>query len=322
MSQQLVTTNELSAGAPLWNSAGFIITSGPVQIQNGNLGQVIVGADPNGAIEIGQQGRGTSGSPYIDFHSAVSSGDYDVRIQASGGTSAATGLGTLNFVASTIQQNGANTFLNTGNFTSYGLANTVFANTVFNGFVYATPNASGLGLIQASQYYRLNQPYTGNTATVYQGVFGVGSGSGLGVTLSANTVYEFEVVMSLTKSAGTTSHAFTTAFGGSATINNIYQEIEFTQSAVAALPIAFTGSYIGASATITSPTYNGAITSASYAFAIVIKGTVSINAGGTFIPQYILSANPGGAYTTQIGSYMKISPLASGNSNTAIGTWR
>jgi hypothetical protein len=54
---------------------------------------------------------------------------------------------------------------------------------------------------------------------------------------------------------------------------------------------------------------------------IKINGTVSINAGGTFIPQYQMSAAPGGAYTAQIGNYFKISPLGASGSNTSIGTW-
>ena len=51
------------------------------------------------------------------------------------------------------------------------------------------------------------------------------------------------------------------------------------------------------------------------------SGTVSVNAGGTFIPQYSLSAAPGGAYTTAAGSYMKISPLSASGSATNIGGW-
>ena len=53
----------------------------------------------------------------------------------------------------------------------------------------------------------------------------------------------------------------------------------------------------------------------------MIRGTVSIATGGTFIPQYSLSAAPGGAYTTQLGSYFLIYPLGASGSNTSIGTW-
>ena len=53
----------------------------------------------------------------------------------------------------------------------------------------------------------------------------------------------------------------------------------------------------------------------------VIKGTVSINAGGTFIPQYTLSAAPGGAYSTAAGSYIRINPLSASGAATNVGTW-
>jgi hypothetical protein len=54
---------------------------------------------------------------------------------------------------------------------------------------------------------------------------------------------------------------------------------------------------------------------------LIVKGTTLVTTGGTFIPQYTLSANPGGTYNTNAGSYMKISPIQYGTSNTAIGTW-
>jgi hypothetical protein len=53
----------------------------------------------------------------------------------------------------------------------------------------------------------------------------------------------------------------------------------------------------------------------------VVKGVVSINAGGTFIPQYTLSAAPGGAYSTAAGSYIRINPLSASGANTSVGTW-
>jgi len=46
------------------------------------------------------------------------------------------------------------------------------------------------------------------------------------------------------------------------------------------------------------------------------KGRVTVNAGGTFIPQYSLTAAPGGAYSTVTGSSFKITPIS-----TLVGTW-
>jgi len=65
----------------------------------------------------------------------------------------------------------------------------------------------------------------------------------------------------------------------------------------------------------------GALTSATMNIFANVKGTVSINAGGTFIPQYTLSAAPGGAYSTAIGSYIRINPLSASGAATNVGTW-
>ena len=68
-------------------------------------------------------------------------------------------------------------------------------------------------------------------------------------------------------------------------------------------------------------TTTGNISVATAYLVFFIKGIISVNTGGTFIPQYQLSAAPGGAYTTQIGSYFKIAPLAASGSNVSIGSW-
>ena len=53
----------------------------------------------------------------------------------------------------------------------------------------------------------------------------------------------------------------------------------------------------------------------------MLKGTMSIGTGGTIIPQYALSAAPGGAYTTQIGSYFKAWPIGASGTNINVGSW-
>ena len=75
-------------------TTGNIITTGVLQTDDGTTGEVTVGGDTNGRIEVGQYNRASSGTPYIDFHSSANPVSYDVRIQASGGTSAQ-GQGTL-----------------------------------------------------------------------------------------------------------------------------------------------------------------------------------------------------------------------------------
>ena len=58
----------------------------------------------NSGIEIG--GTTAANSPYVDFHSGGGNIDFDVRIQATGGSTTVTGQGTLNITAGALQRNG------------------------------------------------------------------------------------------------------------------------------------------------------------------------------------------------------------------------
>jgi hypothetical protein len=60
---------------------------------------------------------------------------------------------------------------------------------------------------------------------------------------------------------------------------------------------------------------------AAISWAYIVRGTVSVNAGGTLIPQYTLSAAPGGAYSTAAGSYFMIYPIGASGANVNVGTW-
>ena len=177
-------------------------------------------------------------------------------------------------------------------------------------------SATGLlgGIIQPYQYYELNTAVVGSNATGAQSILGVG------VTLAASKIYEFEAVFALSKTAGVTSHTISLGFGGTATLNNILYVI-FETGAGSALPTAIGTAQGAATNSVSAINVSGSIATAARTESFFLKGTVSVNAGGTFIPQYTLSAAPGGAYTTQIGSYFKISQLAASGANVNIGTW-
>lgn len=180
---------------------------------------------------------------------------------------------------------------------------------------YFTPQGSQRGLIPGAQYFRLNSDLVGSNISTAQSTFGVG------VTLSSDTVYHFEAVYSFNKSAGTTSHTKGLGFGGTATLNNIaYQTIVMDSSVsyVASLDASQTITWVQ-SATNTS--IAAASTSATLYLSAKLSGTVSVNIGGTFIPQYTLSAAPGGAYSTSAGSYFLIYPIGTSGTDTNIGTW-
>ena len=180
---------------------------------------------------------------------------------------------------------------------------------------YNTAQGTQRGVIPGAQFFRLESNLVGANVATAQNTFGVS------VTLSTSTIYAFESVIALSKAAGVTSHTLSVGFGGSATVNNIgYGIIEkanatsFTNLLTSDTVQAFIQT---ASATVVS----GAVASATYFFMQNIKGTVSINGGGTFTPQYTLSAAPGGAYSTVAGSYFLTYPIGASGANISVGAW-
>ena len=187
----------------------------------------------------------------------------------------------------------------------------------YNGTIFvATPTSTQRGIVPTEQFYSLNSGLAGANATGAQNSLGVG------VTIAGSTIYEFEMQIALAKTAGTTAHTIALGFGGTATINNIFY-ISYNIQNNATLPNVVTSSQVSTAVnnTASSTVMTSSLTSANQFFTHLIKGIVSINAGGTFIPQYTLSAAPGGAYTTQTGSYMKIKPIGASGSNVNVGTW-
>lgn len=176
----------------------------------------------------------------------------------------------------------------------------------------------GTGRLPVEQFYRLNSTLAGASTASAQSVFGVG------VTLAGSTVYQFEAVYALTRASGASAtHSIGIGFGGTATLNNIGYQLA--------------GQYNGAGFTSTTsliantlPWYiqtasntvliTGIASTPNYLM-LLLKGTVSVNAGGTFIPQYTTSVASTTAYTTAIGAYFKISPLGASGANTNIGSW-
>ena len=199
---------------------------------------------------------------------------------------------------------------------SLALGTTVAGELEYDGGeLYFTPLGTQRGLIPTAQYYRLNSGLAGSNITTDQSVLGVG------VTLSSNTVYQFEAVYGLSKTAGTTSHSFRLLFGGTATTNNISYVMQRSGSTVSLSDTTTVNTITAMIQTTAGSTIAAGQTSAGIYISIILRGTVSVNAGGTFIPQYNMSSAPGGAYTTAAGSYFSIYPIGSAGSNTSVGTW-
>jgi hypothetical protein len=174
---------------------------------------------------------------------------------------------------------------------------------------YFTPIGTQRGVLPAMQYYRLNANVVGANATSAQSLFGVG------VTLASSTVYNFSSSFALSKLAGATSHLLSVLYGGTATFNNSFLHLVSAPNTTAAF------SNLAAVGISNATAASGAIAIAGSTVTVTLNGTVSINAGGTFIPQYSLSAAPGGAYSTRIGSYFMIWPVGVAGTNTSVGAW-
>lgn len=189
-----------------------------------------------------------------------------------------------------------------------------------NGTARQTMMTDGAGALSfswdaGSLFYRLNADLVGANVNTAQSVFGVG------VALAGSTVYAFDAVYTITKTTGTNSHTFSTGFGGTATINNIAYKLIQYQNTSSFTSAPTSSSYQFIQTTTATADQGGSFSSATQYRIVKMQGTVSINAGGTFIPQYTLSAAPGGAYSTVAGSYIKFTPIGAAGSASSQGTW-
>lgn len=237
-------------------------------------------------------------------------GDVDLTFNK---TTNALSTGSLIVTSSTVPANGL--YLPASNTVALSTNSTQRLKIDSNGYTTGSVGTLAEGLYLPCQYYRLNSGFVGSNVNTAQSVLGVG------VTLAGSTVYEFEGVYVLQKTAGTNSHTLGLGYAGTATINNITSQI--LNSAATTASTTATNLSIGHtfSSIATNVDLSVNVTNASATRFLRVKGTVSINAGGTFIPQYTLSSAPGGAYTTLAGSYFRIAPLGAAGSNISIGTW-
>ena len=192
--------------------------------------------------------------------------------------------------------------------------------TEYDGKVfYQTPQGTQRGVTPAAQFFRLNADLAGANVNTAQSVFGVG------VTLSSSTVYAFEAEYVFTRTAGTTSHTFGLGFAGTATVNNLlYTSQNYLVNNALNISQNTSGissTYCAINQTANTVSLSTSTTNATSTQIFKLKGTISVNAGGTFIPQYTLSAAPGGAYSTAIGSYFLVYPISTSGANTNVGTW-
>jgi hypothetical protein len=264
-------------------------------------------------------------SGYQAFSAAFTSATTIVFYSIVSGSSWENGIGTYTLSGTTLARTTILSSSNSGSAITVAAGASVFCTYPAEKAIYSDQTGliqnsfsgmtNGSGLVPTAFEYRLNSTLAGTNAS------GAQSALGVGITVAGSTVYEFEGLYVMSKSAGTTSYTLSTLFGGTATINNIgYTVLRYFDTAgfntVNLTPAAY--AYISVATAATTMT--GSTSATSYHI-YQLKGTVSINAAGTFIPQYSLSAAPGGAFTMQIGSYFKMTPLGASGANTNIGGW-
>jgi hypothetical protein len=161
-------------------------------------------------------------------------------------------------------------------------------------------------------YFRKNTATTlASVALTAQSWLGLSSG----VTVTANTIYEFEGSFRFT-TTGTTAHTERIEFGlTTATVSNIdYSAMRFTNSQAATGVITARGS------STAFVTMTGALTTAQDV-TYFIKGSVAFTNGGSFNPQISFSSAPGGTSTVILGAMFKMTPIGTTGSNAVNGTW-
>jgi hypothetical protein len=163
-----------------------------------------------------------------------------------------------------------------------------------------------------SHLFRLNADLALTGSTSAQSIFGVGC------SLLASTVYEFEMVTLLKDVGNTTSTGVSIGFNCSNAPNNFHYQF-IVNWANTAPPTAAAPDNMGFVST-TSATSLAASGNAHDYFNIQVKGTISVNTATTFTPQVTFSsATP--VFTTNAGSYIKLRPIGAAGANTNVGGW-
>lgn len=176
---------------------------------------------------------------------------------------------------------------------------------------FFTPSGTQRGLVPAVQFFRLNANRAGTNGTGAQNVFGKSA------TVSSSTVYRFQAFILLSKSAGTTSHTVTFSIGGTSVFNSHSWGGVMTSNAS---DFATALERVGRTFSGTLPA-TAAITTATWNVTLQAFGTISVATGGTFNLNYALSAAPGGAYSTFLGSCIELWPVGAPGADINVGTW-
>jgi hypothetical protein len=178
---------------------------------------------------------------------------------------------------------------------------------------YLSPTATSRGVSTAVIFTRNTGDFTGTDGNAAQPIFEAARDT---LTVDASTLYNFECMFVITRSAGTTSHQTQFIIGGTATFTSIMYEC-YTSNANTTSVGNSVSSY---GTTTTSPNLHAANTSATEHLKVWIRGMMAVNAGGTIIPQFKYSAAPGGAPTVLKNSFFRAEALGTDTVG-SVGSW-
>lgn len=137
-----------------------------------------------------------------------------------------------------------------------------------------------------------------------------------GVTVAGNTTYRMQGLLVISRAAGAVSHTIGMLFAGTATLTSIQYVAETNVGETEALlPESRVTSRVATNTAVTA-----ASTTATEQKQIALNGIVRINGAGTFIPQFIYSAAPGGTPTIKANSFFRLTPMGDGAVVSA-GVW-
>lgn len=195
--------------------------------------------------------------------------------------------------------------------------------------MYATPTTSGRGVVPGMSIFCLTSAGTANDSTTAQNIFGGNVSNTSWSPSVTNITYMFEINIGMTKTAGSTSHTIAFGFGGTSTVSAIW----YRGTSLAVAGSSTISGYNASVAQFAANTKNSTVCSAAIAnasahFSMTLSGTIRFSGTGSLIPQWTLSAAPGGQYSILAGSYMAVWPIGNqagpgggGPSAIRVGNW-
>lgn len=172
-----------------------------------------------------------------------------------------------------------------------------------NTYMSCPPLGLGGQVVLAEQFSLSAADISGANSTGVQNWFAAAQDT---FKLKAGTTYDFEAKL-LLYNTGTNSRSVGLLFGGTATFTDFHYNALASNSNNWSAPSAPT-------MTETSVVTNTLVTAAVAAItqnSITVRGTMRVNAAGTFIPQFAYSAVPGAAPLIVAGTFFRIWPKGS-----------